>query len=130
MIGGSHMESDMHRRLLMHELGTVKIADFGLSKSLKLNKGGDPGDTPEGSRQGGSAAAGDDDSAKPRHQQQKKQGHSYKLTGETGSYRCGGMRRGYLVLCGSGCAECLYATCSSFSTVYLYLAFWALAGAR
>jgi hypothetical protein len=90
MIGGSHVESDMHRRLLLHELGTVKIADFGLSKSLKLNKGGDPGDTPEGSRQGGTAASGDgDDSAQPRHQEAKKQqGPSYKLTGETGSYRC------------------------------------------
>lgn len=38
MIGGSHIESDVHRRLLLHELGTVKIADFGLSKSLKLHK--------------------------------------------------------------------------------------------
>lgn len=94
MIGGSHVDTDMHRRLLLHELGTVKIADFGLSKSLKLNKGGDPGDTPEGSRQGGStaaaaAASGEDDSAQPRHEQKMKQAHSYKLTGETGSYRCG-----------------------------------------
>ncbi|KAF6260215.1 protein kinase [Scenedesmus sp. NREL 46B-D3] len=87
MIGGSHVESDIHRRLLLHELGTVKIADFGLSKSLKLNKAGDPGDTPDGSRQGGKAASGEDDSAQPRHHGQKKQGHSYKLTGETGSYR-------------------------------------------
>ncbi|WIA42498.1 hypothetical protein OEZ86_008486 [Tetradesmus obliquus] len=93
MIGGSHVDTDMHRRLLLHELGTVKIADFGLSKSLKLNKGGDPGDTPEGSRQGGStaaaaaAASGEDDSAQPRHEQKMKQAHSYKLTGETGSYR-------------------------------------------
>jgi hypothetical protein len=99
MIGGSHVESDIHRRLLMHELGTVKIADFGLSKSLKLNKGGDPGDTPEGSRQGGTAASGEDDSAQPRHQQQKKQGHSYKLTGETGSYRCGNFMH---------CCLCIY----------------------
>lgn len=86
MIGGSHIESDIQRRIVLHELGTVKIADFGLSKSLKLNKAGDPGDTtPEGSRQG---TAAPDDSAQPRHQQQKKHAHSYKLTGETGSYRC------------------------------------------
>jgi hypothetical protein len=64
----------------------------GLSKSLKLHKErGDPGEgqTPEGSKQGDR-----DDSAKPRHQssdldgaERKPSGPSYKLTGETGSYR-------------------------------------------
>lgn len=29
MIGGSYIESDIQRRILLHELGTVKIADFG-----------------------------------------------------------------------------------------------------
>lgn len=67
----------------------------GLSKSLKLHKDrGDPTEhgTPDGSRHGD--AGGRDDSAKPRHQgdgtngsDRKPQGPSYKLTGETGSYR-------------------------------------------
>lgn len=66
----------------------------GLSKSLKLHKDrGDPGEqTPEDSRQGEGGST-KDDSAKPRHQsgsngsESKRQGPSYKLTGETGSYR-------------------------------------------
>lgn len=29
MIGGSYIESEIQRRILLHELGTVKIADFG-----------------------------------------------------------------------------------------------------
>lgn len=64
----------------------------GLSKSLKLHKEhGDPADrTPEGSRQGESFSK--DDSANPRHKEgtngsSRKPGPSYKLTGETGSYR-------------------------------------------
>ena len=36
MIGGSYIESDIQRRILLHELGTVKIADFGaLQKQCK-----------------------------------------------------------------------------------------------
>lgn len=72
---------------------TLIVAVAGLSKSLKLQKEqGDPGEgqTPEGSKQGDR-----DDSAKPRHQisgldgaERKPSGPSYKLTGETGSYRC------------------------------------------
>lgn len=69
-------------------------APVGLSKSLKLHKDRDlaEGPTPEGSRQGD--AAGRDDSAQ-RHKSdsingsERKPGPSYKLTGETGSYRCG-----------------------------------------
>lgn len=68
----------------------------GLSKSLKLHKDRDlaEGPTPEGSRQGD--AAGRDDSAQRHHNgasngslSERKPGPSYKLTGETGSYRCG-----------------------------------------
>jgi serine/threonine protein kinase len=55
MIGGSsYIESDMQRRIMLHELGCVKIADFGLSKSLKLNKSET---TPEASRTGAGRAA-------------------------------------------------------------------------
>eukprot|EP00879_Flechtneria_rotunda_P018122 GHRR01019004.1.p1 GENE.GHRR01019004.1~~GHRR01019004.1.p1 ORF type:complete len:502 (+),score=132.95 GHRR01019004.1:177-1682(+) len=83
MIGGSsHIDSDIQRHILLHELGTVKIADFGLSKSLKLHKAGH--DTVADSSMQGLQQRGPEDSAQPRH---KKQGHSYKLTGETGSYR-------------------------------------------
>lgn len=71
---------------------------IGLSKSLKLNKNRDDpteAGTPEGSKHGDAAAGGPDDSAKARHQQtaggangsERKPGPSYKLTGETGSYR-------------------------------------------
>ncbi|KAF8063844.1 TRN1 [Scenedesmus sp. PABB004] len=82
MIGGSYIESAVQRKILLHELGTVKIADFGLSKSLKLNKAGDPDDP---SQRAGSG----DDSARAAAPPAggKKQAHSYKLTGETGSYR-------------------------------------------
>ena len=29
MLGGSYMETDMQRKILIHELGVVKLADFG-----------------------------------------------------------------------------------------------------
>jgi hypothetical protein len=29
MIGGTYVDSDLQRRLMLHELGTVKLADFG-----------------------------------------------------------------------------------------------------
>lgn len=35
MIGGSYIESDIQRRILLHELGTVKIADFGKASSSR-----------------------------------------------------------------------------------------------
>lgn len=34
MIGGSYIESAIQRRILLHELGTVKIADFGACWTL------------------------------------------------------------------------------------------------
>lgn len=82
MIGGAHSDTDLHRRILLHELGTLKIADFGLSKSLKLHRADPAENTPDNSSKG--VGATPDDSA--RHKQQKL-AQSYKLTGETGSYR-------------------------------------------
>ncbi|KAI8473279.1 MAG: protein kinase [Monoraphidium minutum] len=84
------------RSTLLHELGIVKIADFGLSKSLKLKLGGADGGTaaaaaaaalgggampavsevPPGGPPGGVRAGSIEAS-----------GPSFKLTGETGSYR-------------------------------------------
>jgi len=83
MIGGGPIEAASDpaaRRVLMNELGVLKIADFGLSKSLKLQlqRGGAAGNgmaKPEAPRQGG----GDPAFGPPQT--------SYKMTGETGSYR-------------------------------------------
>lgn len=36
MLGGPKIFSSHHKNLLQSELGVLKIADFGLSKSLKL----------------------------------------------------------------------------------------------
>ena len=38
MLGGPKVYSPYHKTLLLEEMGIMKIADFGLSKSLKLNK--------------------------------------------------------------------------------------------
>jgi hypothetical protein len=34
MIGGSYIESDIQRRIVLHELGTMKIADFGTPPTM------------------------------------------------------------------------------------------------
>lgn len=91
MIGGSsYIESDVQRRILLHELGVVKIADFGLSKSLKLHRA-DPADggssTPGGGSKDPSTASGSAAAAAGGGGGGKKLSQSYKLTGETGSYR-------------------------------------------
>jgi serine/threonine protein kinase len=86
MVGGHHVETPAQRKLLVLELGAVKLADFGLSKSLKLGKA--EVDTSTGSNtskddsNGQAAASGVADSASS-----KRKGDTYKLTGETGSYR-------------------------------------------
>ncbi|KAG2500845.1 hypothetical protein HYH03_001606 [Edaphochlamys debaryana] len=96
MIGGPKVFSSLHRMLCQEEMGVLKIADFGLSKSLKLNKPkrhnnrGSLDNTPDNSvlngransagnpsYQGGASSHGDPTKATER----------YKLTGETGSYR-------------------------------------------
>eukprot|EP00877_Chromochloris_zofingiensis_P001047 jgi/Chrzof1/10943/Cz05g18050.t1 len=77
MIGGQYIESDIQRKILLHELGVIKIADFGLSKSLKIKK-----QEPELSEAKCKAPAGPTpNGTAPTHTP------SYKLTGETGSYR-------------------------------------------
>ena len=55
-------------QVLLTELGILKIADFGLSKSLKLQRAGGMASPDPGASNGGLVT-------------------SYKMTGETGSYR-------------------------------------------
>ncbi|KAI8477395.1 MAG: protein kinase [Monoraphidium minutum] len=74
MIGGgpdTASSDPTARHKLLHELGVVKIADFGLSKSLKLQLRSGGAVPPEA----GAAPAGGAPAT------------SYKMTGETGSYR-------------------------------------------
>jgi len=107
----------MQRKILIHELGVVKLADFGLSKSLKLKRGETETDggssvsgsisgkeSKDGSKQAGNAAAAPAATAaaasaglalvptvlenhKMEQGSKSNKMHSYKLTGETGSYR-------------------------------------------
>jgi serine/threonine protein kinase len=77
MIGGGPIEAASDpsaRRVLLNELGVLKIADFGLSKSLKLQL---------------QRAGGANGMAKPDTDGGGGGGPhtSYKMTGETGSYR-------------------------------------------
>lgn len=92
MMGGHKVFCPAHRTLCQEELGVLKIADFGLSKSLKLNKPkrhrGSLDYTPDNSvgngRPGSVAGTPKHGSL---HSEVDKATQSYKLTGETGSYR-------------------------------------------
>jgi len=107
MIGGGPIEASSipeKRNKLLQELGVMKIADFGLSKSLKLHRaaGGHqeedgleptpelPLPAPAAGGEGGGAAAGGrrvgSGSGRGRGVQGEGQ-HSFRMTGETGSYR-------------------------------------------
>lgn len=84
MLGGLHVRSRTQRDLMYRELATMKIADFGLSKSLKIAaQTGHQLATAEAAASGKLAGRnkGNDDSA---HRMEMA---TYKLTGETGSYR-------------------------------------------
>lgn len=65
-----------HRDKLVYDIGTFKLADFGLSKSLPSNK----------------------------HAQYEMDDDTFKLTGETGSYR-------YMVRTSGSCADLCHACC-------------------
>lgn len=71
MIGGGQASTLDQRKLIVQQVGVVKIADFGLSKSLKLTKEDSKNLT-------GDAMPANGDTTMST---------SYKLTGETGSYR-------------------------------------------
>jgi len=91
MMGGPKIFNNYHRSLVQTEMGVLKIADFGLSKSLKMPK-------PKRHNRNGSAT---DNSAiqgmqfNPDGQTEETEltetgvakKPAYKLTGETGSYR-------------------------------------------
>jgi serine/threonine protein kinase len=102
--GGGDVETPAQRRVLVHELGSVKIADFGLSKSLKLsagartgagaagggaNGGGGMGVASSGgvARSEASSTAGGERSGGDGHNNSNKLTDTYVMTGETGSYR-------------------------------------------
>lgn len=76
--------TESHQKLIVHETGVLKIADFGLSKSIKLSKPGQPSRV---SMDGGgsriNAKLGEEGSRSLKNQESG----TYKLTGETGSYR-------------------------------------------
>jgi hypothetical protein len=73
--------NDYQLKLMYRETGVIKIADFGLSKSVKLGKtAGRRESLDSGSNSGSGAGGAGGDSAKST---------SFKMTGETGSYRCG-----------------------------------------
>lgn len=79
MIGGFPLRDPQQRKLLFQDLGSVKIADFGLSKSMSMRKSRplarkSPTETAVVPASG---AAGKDGQVK----------ETYKMTGETGSYR-------------------------------------------
>ncbi|KAG1673263.1 hypothetical protein FOA52_002543 [Chlamydomonas sp. UWO 241] len=98
MLGGFKVFSRTHKELMYGEIGMLKIADFGLSKSLKLNKKRGKG-VVKGGRMSIEALLEPDVSNKPSEPSSRggnlgEEGHkpedrapSYKLTGETGSYR-------------------------------------------
>ncbi len=84
MVGGFPVRSPVQRKLMYQELGAIKIADFGLSKSLTLSK-----KNPMSSRKSidlGSSGVKVDTAAQSKGDDGV-QKDTYKLTGETGSYR-------------------------------------------
>jgi serine/threonine protein kinase len=102
MVGGHHVETPAQRKLLVQELGTVKLADFGLSKSLKLGRSEVDASTGSnasghGKDAGSAAVNGQATPSGPPSSvsgvrvadsaSSKRKVDSYKLTGETGSYR-------------------------------------------
>eukprot|EP00798_Chlamydomonas_sp_ICE-L_P006021 gene6021-5329_t len=78
MLGGPKVYNAHHKKMLNDEIGVLKIADFGLSKSLKLSN-----------RKKGGGSQSLDVSSRSAEASVKnpEKGESYKLTGETGSYR-------------------------------------------
>ena len=96
----------MSRYRDVESTGVIKIADFGLSKSVKLGKiagrresldsgsgSGSGAPPPLAPPAGGGDAASNAGTAKST---------SFKMTGETGSYRCARARL-FLAKCGSRC---------------------------
>lgn len=103
MLGGHKMYNSYHKQLNQQEMGVLKLADFGLSKSLRLNR------KPRGNRasldgwRDGSTRRGEPPPPEPNlaaspslavlgleakaEAQPAELTDSYKMTGETGSYR-------------------------------------------
>ncbi|GFR46936.1 hypothetical protein Agub_g8584 [Astrephomene gubernaculifera] len=107
MIGGPKVFSANHRALCQEEMGVLKIADFGLSKSLKLTRPkrhrgsldmtpdnsvlngrqNSLAGTPKGSVHNNGGGGGGGGGGGSAQGDGEKATQSYKLTGETGSYR-------------------------------------------
>ncbi|PNW74839.1 hypothetical protein CHLRE_12g507750v5 [Chlamydomonas reinhardtii] len=98
MIGGPKVFTEAHKFICREETGVLKIADFGLSKSLKLTKPkrhnrDSATNTPDNSVMNGRANSthtpkgGLGASVHSATEHDAKATQSYKLTGETGSYR-------------------------------------------
>lgn len=99
MMGGPKTFNAYHRTLLHEELGVLKIADFGLSKSLKLAKRRNNKSVNDASQGSAASAEHSHSTGKPAYDNNdasrvetgadgsRTRAPSYKLTGETGSYR-------------------------------------------
>jgi serine/threonine protein kinase len=106
--GGGEVETPAQRRAVVQELGSIKIADFGLSKSLKMSaqaRGGGGGgggggaggslarseasETAGGAGEGGGPSSHDGSDANGSKATRAAQlaTDTYVMTGETGSYR-------------------------------------------
>lgn len=91
MLGGPKTFNSKHKQLLTEELGVLKIADFGLSKSLKLTKSKGRQSVDNSHNNGDPSNSARNSGSMPTNGSVKgefpKQSNAYKLTGETGSYR-------------------------------------------
>ncbi|KAL6746387.1 protein kinase [Haematococcus lacustris] len=84
MIGGGRLWNSYHRNMCVAETGMLKIADFGLSKSLKMPKSKrNPHNPLADSSQSAHGGSG----YNMARQAEGDHCPAYKLTGETGSYR-------------------------------------------
>jgi hypothetical protein len=86
MVGGFPVSAPYQRKLMYQELGAIKIADFGLSKSLTLSKK-NPMNSTRKSMDLTTAGVKVDKKAMAAGKDEGMQKETYKLTGETGSYR-------------------------------------------
>ena len=90
MLGGPKIFCGYHKKLLQEEIGVLKIADFGLSKSLKLARPNNQKDNSSKSMDGRKSmdSSNDTSATSPAGRGHSHSAPAYKLTGETGSYRC------------------------------------------
>ncbi|GMH42437.1 hypothetical protein BSKO_10356 [Bryopsis sp. KO-2023] len=82
MIGGHRAATREMKQMMVKETGVVKIADFGLSRSIAMRLY-----RRHGQRDVPSIHTGGVDVTSPSSESEERRSLSYKMTGETGSYR-------------------------------------------